>query len=191
MEHIARKDAFELLKKYNKDPFHIQHALTVEAVMKWYANELGYAEDAEYWGIAGLLHDIGKIGIQDDILKKKGKLTKEEYEVIKTHVEKSVEMIRFLPHMNYVIPAVLSHHERYDGKGYPNGIKGKEIPILGRILAVCDSFDAMVSRRAYKEKLSVEYAIGELENGKGTQFDPDVAQAFIELVEEDPSFIKR
>ena len=93
--------------------------------------------------------------------------------------------------MNYVIPAVLSHHERYDGKGYPNGIKGKEIPILGRILAVCDSFDAMVSRRVYKEKLSVEYAIGELENGKGTQFDPDVAQAFIELVEEDPSFIKR
>ena len=111
--------------------------------------------------------------------------------MIKTHVEKSVEMIRFLPHMNYVIPAVLSHHERYDGKGYPNGIKGKEIPILGRILAVCDSFDAMVSRRVYKEKLSVEYAIGELENGKGTQFDPDVAQAFIELVEEDPSFIKR
>ena len=140
---------------------------------------------------ASSLHDIGKIGIQDDILKKKGKLTKEEYEVIKTHVEKSVEMIRFLPHMNYVIPAVLSHHERYDGKGYPNGIKGKEIPILGRILAVCDSFDAMVSRRAYKEKLSVEYAIGELENGKGTQFDPDVAQAFIELIEEDPSFIKR
>lgn len=148
-------------------------------------------EDIQTARVAGLLHDIGKIGIQDDILKKKGKLTKEEYEVIKTHVEKSVEMIRFLPHMNYVIPAVLSHHERYDGKGYPNGIKGKEIPILGRILAVCDSFDAMVSRRAYKEKLSVEYAIGELENGKGTQFDPDVAQAFIELVEEDPSFIKR
>ena len=72
-----------------------------------------------------MLHDIGKIGIQDDILKKKGKLTKEEYEVIKTHVKKSVEMIRFLPHMNYVIPAVLSHHERYDGKGYPNGIKVK------------------------------------------------------------------
>lgn len=108
-------------------------------------------EDIQTARVAGLLHDIGKIGIQDDILKKKGKLTKEEYEVIKTHVEKSVEMIRFLPHMNYVIPAVLSHHERYDGKGYPNGIKGKEIPILGRILAVCDSFDAMVSRRAYKE----------------------------------------
>ena len=91
-------------------------------------------------------------------------------------------MIRVLPHMDYVIPAVLSHHERYDGKGYPNGI-------LGRILTVCDSFDAMVSRRAYKEAMSIEYATGELERGKGTQFDPDVAQAFIELIRENPSFI--
>ena len=98
-------------------------------------------------------------------------------------------MIRVLPHMDYVIPAVLSHHERYDGKGYPNGIRGNEIPILGRILTVCDSFDAMVSRRAYKEAMSIEYAIGELERGKGTQFDPDVAQAFIELIRENPSFI--
>lgn len=110
---------------------------------------------------------------------------------MKTHVEKSVEMIRFLPDMNYVIPAVVSHHERYDGTGYPNGIKGKEIPLLGRILAVCDSFDAMVSRRVYKDRMSVEYAVKELEQGKGTQFDPEVAQAFIELIEEDPSFIVR
>ena len=107
---------------------------------------------------------------------------------MKTHVENSIEMIHFLPNMNYVIPAVLSHHERYDGEGYPGGVKGTDIPILGRILAVCDSFDAMVSRRAYKDALSVEYAIGELEKGKGTQFDPDVAEAFIELIEEDPSF---
>ena len=78
--------------------------------------------------------------------------------------------------------------ERYDGKGYPGGVKGTDIPLLGRILAECDSFDAMVSRRAYKDALSVEYAIGELEKGKGTQFDPDVAEAFIELIEEDPSF---
>ena len=76
-----------------------------------------------------------------------------------------------------------------DGKGYPNGIRGNEIPILGRILTVCDSFDAMVSRRAYKEAMSIEYATGELERGKGTQFDPDVAQAFIELIRENPSFI--
>lgn len=175
-----------------KDSFTFEHSENVSKYAERLAIKLGLPkEDIQTAKVAGLLHDIGKIGIQDDILKKKGKLTKEEYEIIKTHVEKSVEMIHFLPHMNYVIPAVLSHHERYDGKGYPNGIKGKEIPFVGRILAVCDSFDAMVSRRAYKERLSIEYAIGELERGKGTQFDPDVAQAFIELIEEDPSFINR
>ena len=165
----------------------LRHSIEVAQLSGMLAGEVGV--DVRMAKRAGLLHDIGKIGIQDEILKKKGKLTNEEYSIMKTHVEKSVEMIHFLPHMNYVVPAVLSHHERYDGKGYPNGIQGREIPILGRVLAVCDSFDAMVSKRAYKEKLSVEYAVGELERGKGTQFDPDVAQAFIELIREDPSFI--
>ena len=96
---------------------------------------------------------------------------------MKSHVQKSIEMIHYLPNMNYVIPAVVSHHERYDGKGYPRGLKGEGIPLLGRILAVCDSFDAMISKRAYKEALSVEYAMG-------TQFDPKAADAFIELIKE-------
>ena len=164
----------------------LSHSIEVAHLAGIMASELGV--DAALARRAGLLHDIGKIGIPESILKKKGKLTDEEYEVMKTHVENSIEMIHFLPNMNYVIPAVLSHHERYDGKGYPGGVKGTDIPLLGRILAVCDSFDAMVSRRAYKDALSVEYAIGELEKGKGTQFDPDVAEAFIELIEEDPSF---
>lgn len=173
-----------------KDSYTFEHSENVSKYAEKLAARLGLPkEDIQTAKVAGLLHDIGKIGIQDDILKKKGKLTDEEYSVMKTHVEKSVEMIHFLPHMNYVIPAVLSHHERYDGKGYPNGIKGREIPILGRVLAVCDSFDAMVSKRAYKDRLSVEYAVGELERGKGTQFDPEAAQAFIDLIKEDPSFI--
>ena len=134
--------------------------------------------------MAGLLHDIGKIGIPESILKKAGKLTNEEYEIMKSHVQKSIEMIHYLPNMNYVIPAVVSHHERYDGKGYPRGLKEEEIPFLGRILAVCDSFDAMISKRSYKEALSVEYAMGELEKNKGTQFDPKVADAFIALIKE-------
>ena len=173
-----------------KDSFTFEHSENVSGYAEKLAAKLGLPkEDIQTVKVAGLLHDIGKIGIQDSILKKQGKLTDEEYSIIKTHVEKSVEMIRVLPHMDYVIPAVLSHHERYDGKGYPNGIRGNEIPILGRILTVCDSFDAMVSRRAYKEAMSIEYATVELERGKGTQFDPDVAQAFIELIRENPSFI--
>ncbi len=173
-----------------KDSFTFEHSENVSEYAVKLAEKLRLPEkDIQTVKVAGLLHDIGKIGIPEKILKKKGKLTDEEYEMMKTHVEKSVEMIRFLPDMDYVIPAVVSHHERYDGKGYPNGIKGKDIPILGRILAVCDSFDAMISRRAYKEALSVEYAVGELERGKGTQFDPEVAQAFIEMVEEDPGFV--
>ena len=173
-----------------KDSFTFEHSENVSEYAVKLAEKLKLPEkDIQTVKVAGLLHDIGKIGIPEKILKKQGKLTDEEYEMMKTHVEKSVEMIRFLPDMNYVIPAVVSHHERYDGKGYPNGIKGKDIPILGRILAVCDSFDAMISRRAYKEALSVEYAVGELERGKGTQFDPEAAQAFIEMVEEDPGFV--
>ena len=103
-----------------------------------------YALTVEYLLLSGLSdipfrhisHDIGKIGIPESILKKQGRLNDEEYEIMKTHVTNSIEMIHFLPNMNYVIPAVLSHHERYDGKGYPRGLKGEDIPLLGRILAV-------------------------------------------------------
>ena len=168
-----------------KDSFTFQHSTNVSQYAVLLAQKLGLSrDDIQTVKVAGLLHDIGKIGIPESILKKAGKLTNEEYEIMKSHVEKSIEMIHYLPNMNYVIPAVVSHHERYDGKGYPRGIKGEEIPFLGRILAVCDSFDAMISKRAYKEPLSVEYAMGELERNKGTQFDPKVADAFIELIKE-------
>ena len=168
-----------------KDSFTFQHSTNVSQYAVLLAQKLGLSrDDIQTVKVAGLLHDIGKIGIPESILKKAGKLTNEEYEIMKSHVEKSIEMIHYLPNMNYVIPAVVSHHERYDGKGYPRGLKGEEIPLLGRILAVCDSFDAMISKRAYKEALSVEYAMGELEKNKGTQFDPKVADAFIELIKE-------
>ena len=168
-----------------KDSFTFQHSTNVSQYAVLLAQKLGLSrDDIQTVKVAGLLHDIGKIGIPESILKKAGKLTNEEYEIMKSHVEKSIEMIHYLPNMNYVIPAVVSHHERYDGRGYPRGLKGEEIPFLGRILAVCDSFDAMISKRAYKEPLSVEYAMGELEKNKGTQFDPRVADAFIELIKE-------
>ena len=168
-----------------KDSFTFQHSTNVSQYAVLLAQKLGLpGDDIHTVKVAGLLHDIGKIGIPESILKKAGKLTNEEYEIMKSHVQKSIEMIHYLPNMNYVIPAVVSHHERYDGKGYPRGLKGEGIPLLGRILAVCDSFDAMISKRAYKEALSVEYAMGELEKNKGTQFDPKAADAFIELIKE-------
>ncbi|MDY3250163.1 MAG: HD domain-containing protein, partial [Candidatus Choladocola sp.] len=131
---------------------------------------------------AGLLHDIGKIGIREDILNKPGRLTEEEYDIMKTHVENSIGIIRHLPSLDYVIPAVLSHHERYDGNGYPRGIAGEDIPLMGRILCVVDSFDAMVSRRSYKRPMSVEEAMNVLEKQKGRQFDPKLVEIFVDMI---------
>ena len=132
---------------------------------------------------AGLLHDIGKIGIPDAILCKTGRLDNDEYATMKEHVERSIEMIRHLPSLDYVIPAVLGHHERYDGKGYPRGIAGEDIPIGARCLTVADSFDAMVSKRSYKDKMPVEKALNEILSNLGTQFDPELGKIFVEKVQ--------
>ena len=131
---------------------------------------------------AGLLHDIGKIGIREDILNKPGKLDDEEYAIMKTHVENSVGIIRHLPSLDYVIPAVLSHHERYDGRGYPRGLAGENIPLMGRMLCVADSFDAMVSKRSYKNAMSIDKALEIIERERGRQFDPVLADLFVKLV---------
>ncbi len=166
-----------------KDSYTFDHSMNVSKYAVLLARELGLDKnEVRIVKEAGMLHDIGKIGISEYILQKEGPLTKEEYETMKTHVTKSVEMIHFLPNMNYVIPAVLSHHERYDGKGYPRGIAGEEIPLLGRILAICDCYDAIVSRRNYKVEYSKSYAIEELQKNKGTQFDPDLVDVFITLI---------
>lgn len=168
-----------------KDSYTFEHSCHVSADAVVLATAIGLnSNEIRIVKEAGLLHDIGKIGIPESILKKQGKLTDEEYEIMKTHVTNSIEMIHHLPNMDYVIPAVLAHHERYDGKGYPRGLEGEGIPLLGRILAVCDSFDAITSKRSYKEALSKEYAIAELERNKGTQFDPYLADTFIRLVRE-------
>lgn len=166
-----------------RDSYTFAHSMHVSQYAVMLAKELGLdSNEIRIVKEAGLLHDIGKIGIPDHILQKEGKLTEKEYKVMKSHVAKSVEMIHFLPNMNYVIPAVISHHERYDGKGYPRGLKGEQIPLLGRILAVCDCYDAMTSKRSYKEAFSKEYAMEELRKNSGTQFDPDIADVFITLI---------
>ena len=102
---------------------------------------------------------------------------------MKGHVENSIGIIRYLPSLDYVIPVVISHHERWDGKGYPRGIAKDDIPIGGRILCVADSFDAMTSKRSYKESFTLEYAIKELKSQAGKQFDPQLAEVFVRLLE--------
>jgi diguanylate cyclase (GGDEF)-like protein len=131
---------------------------------------------------AALLHDVGKIGIPESILTKTGILTNEESEIIKRHVEMSLTIIKYLPSLNHTVPAVFGHHERWDGRGYPRGIKGENIPLTARCLAITDAFDAITSNRPYRESLSVESALNEIKNNIGFQFDPHIANIFIELV---------
>lgn len=166
-----------------KDHYTFSHSQNVANYASQLAKAYGMNQDfADIVREAGLLHDIGKIGIREDILNKPGKLTAEEYAIMKTHVENSVGIIRHLPSLDYVIPAVISHHERYDGRGYPRGLAGDNIPLMGRILCVVDSFDAMVSKRSYKNAMSIDTALDTLERERGQQFDPVLADLFIRLV---------
>ena len=167
-----------------KDHYTYQHSQHVA----FYAAELAKAAKMspdliEIIREAGFLHDIGKIGVPENILNKPGKLTEEEYDVMKGHVNNALDIIRNLPSLNYVIPAVSSHHERYDGYGYPRGLAGEAIPITGRILSIADAFDAITSTRSYKEAMSKEKAVAILREEAGKQFDPKLVDLFTELVE--------
>lgn len=175
-----------------KDHYTFGHSENVAKYAVLLGKELGFNdEQLDIMRNAGLLHDVGKIGIPESILTKPGKLTQEECEIMKTHVELSVDIFKHIPNLIKVIPAVICHHERYDGKGYPRGIKGNNIPIEGRCLTIVDSFDAMISRRPYKRPLSLEQAINELKANKGTQFDPKLTEIFIDIVEKNKNmFLK-
>jgi putative nucleotidyltransferase with HDIG domain len=136
--------------------------------------------------LACQLHDLGKIGVNEELLTKSGKLTQEEYEQIKRHPQKGGEMLRPLSFLKSLIDLVEQHHERYDGKGYPNGLKGDEIVLGARIISVADSFDAILTERPYSEKHSTEEAINEMIRCKGTQFDPVIVDTFVKILQ-DPS----
>jgi putative nucleotidyltransferase with HDIG domain len=168
-----------------KDSYTFIHSMNVSKYAVILAESLDMnSNDIEIIRDAGLLHDIGKISIPERILQKTSRLTDEEYAIMKTHVENSTKMIRYLPDMDYVIPAVVGHHERYDGTGYPRGLAGQNIPYMARILTIADCFDAMTAKRPYKQALSVDYAVNELEKNSGTQFDPVLVKQFIELIHE-------
>lgn len=146
--------------------------------------ELGLEEEAlKDLEVAALLHDIGKIGIPDSILKKPAKLENDEYALMKKHPEYGWAVLRTLPGFDRAALYILHHHESFDGKGYPAGLKSSEIPIASRIVSVTDAFDAMVSSRPYRQGLPFEEAIRRLILASGTQFDPLVVQSFLPLAQ--------
>lgn len=140
-----------------------------------------YLEEVKY---AGLLHDIGKIGVDDAILNKPGKLTEGEFEQIKNHPELGARIIADIPFLKPMVPMVHHHHEWYSGEGYPDSLKGEEIPVGARILSIADAFEAMTSDRPYRKSLSVDETLRILEKQSGTQFDPKFVRLFIELIRE-------
>ncbi|GMT48033.1 MAG: phosphohydrolase [bacterium] len=137
-------------------------------------------EELENLELAAILHDIGKIGIRDDILLKKGKLSEEEMLKMKMHSIYGAELLQGIKQLKEILPVIRNHHERFDGTGYPDGLKGDEISLLARILSVADSFDAMTTHRPYKKTISIEAALIQLKQCVGTQFDQKVVEAFLQ-----------
>lgn len=167
-----------------KDHYTFQHSQNVSVYGAKLAEHIGLdPEHVEIIRQAGLLHDVGKIGIPESILGKQGKLTEQELAIMREHPESSVAMIKYLPSLDYVVPAAFSHHERWDGKGYPRGIAGEDIPVAARVLCIADSFDAMTTERSYKKAMSVKDALDEIRRNLGVQFDPKIGQAFVQLAE--------
>jgi putative nucleotidyltransferase with HDIG domain len=167
-----------------RDGYTLEHSRQVAGFAVMLAGKIGLdGKNLRTVRIAGELHDIGKIGVPEKILLKEELLTRGEYGVMKTHAEKSAEILSPMPNLDDVVKAVRSHHERYDGGGYPDGLSGEEIPLLGRILAVCDAFSAMITERPYRARISPEEARQELHARRGEQFDPDLVDAFLSIPE--------
>ncbi len=161
-----------------KDPYTLGHSERVGRIAVRLGEALGLSADERgdlY--LAGLLHDVGKIGVRDEVLQKPGSLSREEYREIQEHVRIGVEILADLKKLHHLLPGVASHHENYDGSGYPDKLSGMEIPMLGRILAVADAFDAMSSTRPYRHQLSPQKITTIFEKGAGKQWDPVVVEA--------------
>jgi len=172
-----------------KDNYTNGHSARVAQYSREIARRYGYTiKQQEDIYMMGLLHDVGKIGIPDSVINKPGKLTPEEYEVIKTHSRVGARILRKIEEMPKLVEGARWRHERYDGKGYPDGLIGESIPEEDRIIAVADAYDAMSSRRSYREILPQEKVRSEIENGKGTQFDPGFADIMLAMIDEDPEY---
>lgn len=168
-----------------KDERTSQHSQRVSEYSVMIAKELGFSDrECENLRKAALLHDIGKIGIPDKILNKPARLTDDEYEIMKSHVSRGADILKDFTMIDHVVEGALYHHERYDGGGYANSLKGEDIPIYGRIIGVADAFDAMTQNRVYRKKLDLDFVKEELRRCSGSQFDPKIAEIMLRLVDE-------
>ncbi len=165
---------------YYCDPYTSMHAEHVAELMAGLAAEMDMSSDEISLAfIVGLIHDVGKIKTPSDILTKPSKLTTEEFKIMKNHAQQGAEIIAGIAGAKAVVPSMLHHHERYDGKGYPDGLAGNNIPLLSRMLAICDSFDAMTTGRCYRTPVDLRTSIEEVKMCAGTQFDPAICQSFV------------
>ena len=175
-----------------KDKYTNGHSGRVADYAREISRRFGYSEkQQEEIYMMGLLHDVGKIGVPDSVINKPGKLTKEEFDLIKTHPVIGSQILSRTSGMPKMAMGARWHHERYDGTGYPDGLYGKEIQEEARIIAVADAYDAMTSRRSYREIMPQEAVRGEIEKGKGTQFDPVFADIMLKMIDEDKDYKMR
>ena len=175
-----------------KDKYTHGHSTRVAEYSRTIARIAGKSEsECHYIYIAALLHDVGKIGVPNSIINKKGKLTDEEFSTIKNHPVIGKQILGNIKQSPYITDGAYYHHERYDGKGYPEKLVGTSIPDIGRIITVADAYDAMTSKRSYRNPLSQEVARHEIEKGIGTQFDPQYAKIMLQMIDEDKDYKMR
>lgn len=175
-----------------KDPYTQGHSIRVIEYSVKIGKEIGLNnDDMKKLEISAVLHDIGKLGIPDKILKKPGRLTKEEYEIMQQHSANGEKLLDGIKNLEKYKKYIRAHHERYDGFGYPDGLKGNEIPLISRIIFVADTFDAMTSDRPYRKGLPVDVAIDELIKCSNTQFDPKVVEAFLNVLRKEQEELKK
>ena len=167
----------------NKDPYTRGHSQRVANYTREMIKRMGYSpSDQQYAYYAGLMHDIGKITIKDEVLNKTTRLSTDEWEMIQKHTTNGAELLKNFTILPLINDAVLYHHERYDGNGYINRLKGENIPLIARVVCIADSYDAMATNRCYRLKFSEERIIKELERCAGKQFDPDIVPVMISII---------
>ncbi|MEE3393106.1 MAG: HD-GYP domain-containing protein [Lachnospiraceae bacterium] len=175
-----------------KDPYTNGHSERVANYSREIARRAGFSEDKQdQVYIMGLLHDVGKIGIEDSILRKPARLTDEEYAKIRQHPVIGGRILNKIKVYPDIIKGALYHHERYDGRGYPDHLSGRDIPVEARIIGVADSYDAMTSNRSYREFMTQDHVKSEIVNGRSTQFDPEFADIMIDMINEDKDYTMR